>query len=515
MPCNPLADPACVAGSTVMKSAVAGATSDVLERHRAGDHRRRQVDRRRTPPRGGCGSPRRTCRSRASCQPHPAVAAADHRRRSGRRGDSRRAADGASPGGQTRCWTSAAACSPWPRRRRWGRRSPPCCSKPATRGRRGCCRPRPAGTSPSGWTTSCDLGGGAAPAVVLIFGVIAIIFALVQAVLMLFRQAALIILAGALPLAAAGAIAPMTRTWVRKVTAWMLALICYKPAAAAVYAAAFTMIGSGGSPRTALMGFAMLRAVGRHAAGPDEVLHLDHRFHRRRRRRRADPRHRCNGRGRGRCYALIAWRCRVGSTGPGLLPELTARPAAHGRRCQPARWSSSRAGPRRAGRQRPRKQHSVGQRAQDQRNELQCGNGEHFCRCRPDRRGQRQPEPSGTAPVQLDSPMLPEVPPPLAPQQQRGRQPQQLPPGHRQLPAARAWQPVRWNREMPNDARPDASAHVRRMAAQPQHRTARPRPYRHLHHARLRSGPARRGRRLVPGAPVRGAADGAGRGRRA
>ena len=50
----------------------------------------------------------------------------------------------------------------------------------------------------------------------------------------------------------------MTRTWIRKVTAWMLALICYKPAAAAVYAAAFTMIGSGGSPRTALMGFVML-----------------------------------------------------------------------------------------------------------------------------------------------------------------------------------------------------------------------------------------------------------------
>jgi hypothetical protein len=103
-----------------------------------------------------------------------------------------------------------------------------------------------------------DLGGSAAPAVVLVFGVIAIFFALVQAVLMLFRMAALVILAGALPLAAAGASAPMTRTWIRKVTAWMLALICYKPAAAAVYATAFTMIGSGGSPRTALMGFAML-----------------------------------------------------------------------------------------------------------------------------------------------------------------------------------------------------------------------------------------------------------------
>ena len=75
---------------------------------------------------------------------------------------------------------------------------------------------------------------------------------------MLFRQAALLILAGVLPLAAAGSIAPMTRTWVRKVTAWMLALICYKPAAAAVYAVAFTMVGSGRSPRTMLLGFVML-----------------------------------------------------------------------------------------------------------------------------------------------------------------------------------------------------------------------------------------------------------------
>jgi hypothetical protein len=102
------------------------------------------------------------------------------------------------------------------------------------------------------------LSQGAASAVVLIFGAVAIVFSLVQAVLMLFRQAALVILAGVLPLAAAGSIAPLTRPWIRKITSWMLALICYKPAAAAVYAAAFTMIGSGGSPRTTLMGFVML-----------------------------------------------------------------------------------------------------------------------------------------------------------------------------------------------------------------------------------------------------------------
>ena len=102
------------------------------------------------------------------------------------------------------------------------------------------------------------LGGTAAPAVVLIFGIVAILLSIVQAVLMLFRQAALVILAGVLPLAAAGSIAPMTRTWIRKVTAWMLALIFYKPAAAAVYATAFTMLGSGGSVQTMVMGFVML-----------------------------------------------------------------------------------------------------------------------------------------------------------------------------------------------------------------------------------------------------------------
>jgi hypothetical protein len=102
------------------------------------------------------------------------------------------------------------------------------------------------------------LGGTAAPAVVLIFGLAAILLSLVQAALMLFRQAALVILAGVLPLAAAGSLAPLTRPWIRKISSWMLALICYKPAAAAVYATAFTMIGSGKNPRTVLMGFVML-----------------------------------------------------------------------------------------------------------------------------------------------------------------------------------------------------------------------------------------------------------------
>ena len=74
---------------------------------------------------------------------------------------------------------------------------------------------------------------------VIVLGILAIILSAVQAVLMLFRQAALVVLAGVLPLAAAGTLAPATRPWFTRTTGWMLALICYKPAAAAVYATCF------------------------------------------------------------------------------------------------------------------------------------------------------------------------------------------------------------------------------------------------------------------------------------
>ena len=100
--------------------------------------------------------------------------------------------------------------------------------------------------------------GGSTPSVVVVLGIVAIIISAIQAVLMLFRQGALVVLAGVLPLAAAGTLTPATRRWFPRVTGWMLALIFYKPAAAAVYATAFTMIGTGKDPRTVLMGFAMV-----------------------------------------------------------------------------------------------------------------------------------------------------------------------------------------------------------------------------------------------------------------
>lgn len=99
---------------------------------------------------------------------------------------------------------------------------------------------------------------GAAPGVVIVLGVVAILIGVVQAVLMLFREAALVVLAGLLPLAAAGSMTVMTKPWFRKVTGWMLALIFYKPAVAAVFATTFTMVGEGKDVRTILMGFAMM-----------------------------------------------------------------------------------------------------------------------------------------------------------------------------------------------------------------------------------------------------------------
>ena len=107
-------------------------------------------------------------------------------------------------------------------------------------------------------TDLLSMTGLEAPAVVVVLGIVAIILSALQALLMLFRQGALVVLAGALPLAAAGTLTPATRPWFKKVTGWMMALIFYKPSAAAVYAAAFTMAGTGKNLTTILAGLAMI-----------------------------------------------------------------------------------------------------------------------------------------------------------------------------------------------------------------------------------------------------------------
>ena len=97
-------------------------------------------------------------------------------------------------------------------------------------------------------TFASELGNimliGGAPLVTVLIGIIAFVTALIQTVLMVFREASIAILAGMLQLAAAGGFTKRTSGWSTKVTGWMLALLMYKPAAATVYAVSFLLMGS-------------------------------------------------------------------------------------------------------------------------------------------------------------------------------------------------------------------------------------------------------------------------------
>ncbi|MGP4026163.1 hypothetical protein [Actinomadura sp. 3N407] len=99
---------------------------------------------------------------------------------------------------------------------------------------------------------------GTPAALVLTLCLFALLIGIVQAILLLFRGGALVILAGLLPLAAAGMITSSTKSWFPRVAGWMLALIFYKPAAAAVYATSFALVGEGQGLHALLMGFAMM-----------------------------------------------------------------------------------------------------------------------------------------------------------------------------------------------------------------------------------------------------------------
>jgi hypothetical protein len=96
------------------------------------------------------------------------------------------------------------------------------------------------------------------PGLVIVVGILAIVAALIQTILMFFREGSVLILTGVVVLAAAGQFNPATRPWLRRVTGWGLALIAYKPTAAMVYATGFTLIGQGRGVRSMFLGFAVL-----------------------------------------------------------------------------------------------------------------------------------------------------------------------------------------------------------------------------------------------------------------
>ncbi|MFJ6358654.1 hypothetical protein [Pseudarthrobacter oxydans] len=79
---------------------------------------------------------------------------------------------------------------------------------------------------------------------IILLGLIAILASVMQIVLMIIRGGLLVILTGIFPTAAAFSNTETGKGWFQKCTAWLIAFILYKPAAAIVYATAFQLSGS-------------------------------------------------------------------------------------------------------------------------------------------------------------------------------------------------------------------------------------------------------------------------------
>jgi len=92
--------------------------------------------------------------------------------------------------------------------------------------------------------TTNPAAGGLGSLLVIILGLIAVLAAAFQIVLMVARGGMLVILTGVLPLSASFTNTEMGKTWFKKCIAWLVAFILYKPAAAIIYAAAFQLVGT-------------------------------------------------------------------------------------------------------------------------------------------------------------------------------------------------------------------------------------------------------------------------------
>lgn len=86
------------------------------------------------------------------------------------------------------------------------------------------------------------------PALSISISIIAIISSIIQIAILFFRSAMVVLLTGVLPVAASAAILNSGSMMWRKITAWLLAFILYKPVAAICYSAAWTLKTSAESP---------------------------------------------------------------------------------------------------------------------------------------------------------------------------------------------------------------------------------------------------------------------------
>lgn len=97
--------------------------------------------------------------------------------------------------------------------------------------------------------------------ILIVLGLIGLIAALVQVVLMVVRSGMLVILAGILPTTAAFTNTEMGRQWFQKAVGWTIAFILYKPAAAVVYSVAFLLMGKNSGQDaliTSITGFTLM-----------------------------------------------------------------------------------------------------------------------------------------------------------------------------------------------------------------------------------------------------------------
>ncbi|UKA73588.1 hypothetical protein [Arthrobacter sp. FW306-06-A] len=79
---------------------------------------------------------------------------------------------------------------------------------------------------------------------IILLGLIAILASVLQIVLMIIRGGLLVVLTGIFPTAAAFTNTEAGKGWFQKCTAWLIAFILYKPAAAIIYATAFQLSGT-------------------------------------------------------------------------------------------------------------------------------------------------------------------------------------------------------------------------------------------------------------------------------
>ncbi|MFF7234499.1 hypothetical protein [Streptomyces sioyaensis] len=105
---------------------------------------------------------------------------------------------------------------------------------------------------------SGTLGGPGVPLLLVLF---ACVFSLLQLIIMYFRAAVLVLLAGTIALPASTAVTGMGSRWLSKWLSWTLAFILLKPAAATVFAAA-RLMGSGTTQDlgSGITGFVLLSA---------------------------------------------------------------------------------------------------------------------------------------------------------------------------------------------------------------------------------------------------------------